>query len=174
MSATDVFCRFVLVAGNCFEEARLPPRSMLGPLKQLWIGGDPFPKTADTALLANGGAPSHDSLSLADVAHVARLIPRPPAIEPNWNLLAIKRSKGPGEFVPDRERIAGSSANVEYLPRRDIDLCDCGAKRANQVIDEEEIPDLFPVPVDREGPTGLSRNDKMSDPTLVFIAKLPR
>ena len=67
MSATDVFCGFVLVAGNCFEEARVPPRPMLGPLKQLWVGGDPFPKALDAALLVDGRAPSHDSLRLADV-----------------------------------------------------------------------------------------------------------
>src|SRR5215472_8283489 len=77
----------------------------VGSLEKVWIGGDPFPKAPDAGLLIHRRAPSHYPLRLADVAHVTRLVPRPPAVEANRDLLALKRSKVLDEFVPNRERI---------------------------------------------------------------------
>src|SRR5256712_13283438 len=47
------------------------------------------------------------------------------------------------------------------------------SKSTHQIVDEEHIPDLLPVPIDHDRPPGDKRDHEVRQPALVLGSKLP-
>src|SRR5690606_36450712 len=67
-----------------------------------------------------------------------------------------------------------TAADVERLPGQRIDLLRSGRQRVDQILDEEDVPHLTPVAVERDGLTRERPKDEVRDPALILRPELMR
>src|ERR1700683_2762256 len=68
--------------------------------------------------------------------------------------------------------VARTSADVENAPLDTIDPLDRRAEAIEEIVDEEDVADLLPVPVDGDRAPHRRCNREPRDPSLVFHPEL--
>src|SRR5262249_49781006 len=76
--------------------------------------------------------------------------------------------------APDCECVLRTAADVINLARSPLDVLRSETQGPDEILDKQHVPDLLAVPINRQGPSGRRCNDEMRQPSLIFVAELPR
>src|SRR5438067_395823 len=146
----------------------------LPAFEDIQIRRSPFPKSASARFLIDQRTPTQEVAGLSNIADVARLIARPPAVKFHRNFTPGKFLHEFPELRPNRDGVRRSAADIKYFPCRPVDSLGCQAERPHKIIHEQHVSDLLAIAVDRDRSSGQHRDYEVRQPTLILGPKLAR
>src|SRR4051812_30361277 len=110
---------------------------------------------------------------LSRIRHVEPLIGQAPFFKASWGLLALKRRQEIHKLEKARG-VGRAASDIERLSGGELDLIESHDKCVDKIFDEQNVPHLHAVAVERNRQAHQGPNQKMRHPTLVFVAELMR
>src|SRR2546427_1715101 len=123
--------------------------------------------------LVNSRPPLQVGICFPNVAHIAALVPRTPSAKQNTDPATRQPRQHLSILNPDGQCVRWAPPNVVDLTSRGLNSLNRQSKSTHQIVDEEHIPDLLPVPIDHDRPPGDKRDHEVRQPALVLGSKLP-